>query len=140
MESTSKSAEKKSINFRELDDLECSNIVIARQIRRLVKKFPSLQESVINCWVHGGHYTKFKFDDNKFVWFCNEKEPYLKGYEKITNECRDLYKDELNKLLVFTHDALCSSCTPTELADTPEDLLSLAETKLQEMLNDNDLD
>ena len=51
---------KQKINLRDLDDVSCSNIVVSRQIRHLVRKNQSFGDIAIDCWVHGGHYTRFR--------------------------------------------------------------------------------
>lgn len=129
------SADKK-INLRELDDTACTNVVCGRQIKRMIKKFPSMDDMAIDCWVHGGHYTRFKFKGGKFIWEVEGKDPCLPGCEKLTDDSDVLDKYELNKLIVFTHRAMCDSQSGIDLVDTPEDLLAFAETKLQEMLRE----
>lgn len=131
-----KEATEKKINLRDLDDTACSNVVVARQIKRMIRKFPSMDNLAMDCWVHGGHYTRFKFKGGKFVWGVEGKEPYLSGCETITDDSEELDKYELNKLIVSTYRAMCDSQNCIDFVDTPEDLLAFAETKLQEMLRE----
>ncbi len=135
-ENTSKQAEKK-INLRDLDDTACTNVVCGRQIKRMIRKFPSMDDIAIDCWVHDGHYTRFKFKNGKFHWSVEDKAPCIKGFETITDDCEDLYKDELNKLIVHTYHTMCDIQNGVDIVDTPEDLLAYAESKLQEMLRED---
>jgi hypothetical protein len=134
-ENTSKPVEKK-INLRDLDDTECTNVVCGRQIKRMIRKFPSMADMAIDCWIHGGHYTRFKFKDGKFIWSVEDNAPCIKGCESVTSDSDVLDKYELNKLIIFTHRAMCDSQNDVDLVDTPEDILAFAETKLQEMLRE----
>lgn len=131
----SKNDEKK-VNLRDLDDVACSNVVISRQIKRLIRKFPSMKSIAMDCWVHGGHYTKFEMTHDKFKWFIDDSYTNTKGLKVLTSDNEDLLDEELNKLLVYTHRAMCDNKDGVDLIDTPEDLLAFAETKLQEMLKD----
>jgi len=131
-----KDAAEKKINLRELDDVACSNIVVSRQIKRFINKFPSMNELAMDCWVHGGHYTKFLFKGGKFIWECENGAHHANGCECVTDDSDVLSNEELNKLIVFTHRAMCDSQNSVDLVDTPEDLLAFAETKLQEMLRE----
>ena len=54
--------------MRTLDDTQCSNIIIAKNIRRLVGKFPNMKKIAIDCWVHDGHYTEFELQGSNLVW------------------------------------------------------------------------
>lgn len=127
----------KKIDLRKLDDIDCSNVVVERQIRRMLSKFPSMADNMaVDCWTHGGHYTNFTFKGGKFIWKAEDKSHCLKGCEILTDDNEDLYSDELNKLLVYTYRTMCDSQNCVDLVDTPEDLLAFAETKLQEMLRD----
>ena len=40
-----------------------------------------------------------------------------------------------DKLIRFTYQTMCDSMNSIDLTDTPEDLLSYAEQKLQELIN-----
>lgn len=135
-ETVKKEATEKKINLRDLDDTACSNVVVARQIKRMIRKFPSMDDMAVDCWVHGGHYTRFKYKGGRFVWSVEGSAPCIKGCETITDDSDVLDKEELNKLIVFTHRAMCDSQNGIDLVDTPEDLLAFAETKLQEMLRE----
>lgn len=129
----------KKINLRELDDVACSNVVVSRQIRRMIKKVPSYSDLSMSCHVRGTHYTHFKFEDEKFIW---NGSVYDKRYGKPTitsDDCGDLDKSDINKLLKFTFSAMCEN-NSIEITDTPEDLLALAESKLQELLNSESQD
>ena len=132
-----KEAADKKINLRDLDDTACSNVVVARQIKRMIRKFPSMDDMAIDCWVHGGHYTRFKFKGGKFIWSVEGKEPCVSGCETLTDDNELLDKYELNKLIIFTYRAMCDSQSGVDLVDTPEDLLAFAETKLQDMLRED---
>lgn len=131
---------KTKINLRDLDDVACSNVVMSRQIRRLIKKNPSFSDISIDCWVHSGHYTRFKCRDDKFYWYSENNEPHLEGLECLDNKTDCLYNDEWNKLLNFTLNAMCEPTNGVEIEDTPEDLLALAESKLQELLSSESQD
>ena len=131
---------KTKINLRDLDDVACSNIVISRQIKHLIKKNPSFSDIAIDCWVHGGHYTRFKYKNDQFYWYSENNEPHLEGLECLNNKTECLYNDEWNKLIVFTHSAMCDSMSGADVEDTPEDLLALAESKLQELLSSESQD
>lgn len=131
-----KESTEKKVSLRDLDDIACSNVVVTRQIRRLVAKFPSMKETAVDCWVHGGHYTKFELTNaNKLRWYSDKNSPCIKKVLYATDE--DLTKEELNKLLVATHRDMCDNKEGVDLIDTPEDLLAFAESKLQEMLKDS---
>ena len=132
-----KVTKNEKINLRNLDDVQCSNVVVSRQIRRLIRKFPHLRESFLDCWIHGGHDTKFEYCGPKFIWHCEPKDPHLKGAETLSSDDEFLTDDELNKLIVFTYQAMCDTLNGVDLTDTPEDLLAYAEQKLQEMISDD---
>lgn len=129
---------KQKINLRDLDDVACSNVVVSRQIRHLIKKNPSFSDIAIDCWIHGGHYTRFKCKNDKFYWYSENNEPHLECLECIDNNTDCLYNDEWNKLIVFTHRSMCESLNGVDVEDTPEDLLAFAESKLQELLSSDD--
>lgn len=132
---TSKQTEKK-ITLRDLDDTECTNVVCSRQIKQMIKKFPSMADMAIDCWVHGGHYTRFKFKEGKFIWEVESNAQCIKGFESIKDDCDSLDKYELNKLIISTFRDMCDSQNYVDIIDTPEDLLAFAEAKLQEMLRE----
>lgn len=124
----------KKINLRELDDVSCSNVVISRQIKKILKKAPSFSEFAMDCYVHGTHYTHFKFTEGNFVW-TGEVYNHRYGKSKISSDnFEDLYNDEINKLLVSTITTINES-NQVDVVDTPEDLLAIAEQKLREMIN-----
>lgn len=123
--------------LRNLDDVSCSNVVVSRQIKKLIKKFPSFKTTAIDCWIHDGHYTKFEFTNGKFVWTCDVNKKHPEDVV-VTSDSDHLNKDELNKLIVFTFKAMCESKDDLEIIDTPEDLLAYAEIKLKEMLKDSE--
>lgn len=139
-EITKKDTADKKINLRDLDDTECTNVVCGRQIKRMIRKFPSMADMSIDCWIHGGHYTRFKFKDGKFIWEVENNAPCIKGCESVTSDSGVLNKYELNKLIVFTFSAMCASMNGANIEDTPEDLLALAESKLQELLSSESQD
>lgn len=124
-----KEATEKKINLRDLDDTACTNIVVSRQIRRFIRKFPSAKDLAMDCWIHGGHYTRFESKGDKFIWYTDKNDKLLSTDDSLT-------KEELNKLIVTTHRAMCDSQNGVDLVDTPEDLLVYAETKLQELLKE----
>lgn len=121
------------INLRDLDDTACTNVVVSRQIRRFIRKFPSAKDFTIDCWAHGGHYTRFESKDDKFIWYTDKNDKLVSTDDSLT-------KEELNKLIVFTYQAMCDSQSEVDLIDTPEDLLAYAETKLQELLKEENTD
>lgn len=127
---------KTKINLRELGDIDCSNVVVSRQIRHLIRKNPSFSDIAIDCWVHGGCYTRFKCKNDKFYWYSEEGDPHMDGLECIDSKTDCLYNDEFNKLIVFTHRAMHDALNGVDIEDTPEDLLAFAESRLQEMLKD----
>lgn len=131
---------KKKVSLRELDDVACSNVVVTRQIKKMIRKFPSMNELAIDCWIHGGHYTKFKYSNDSITWIHSDADKVTNGYKvlKAVDECLD--KDELNKLLVTTFNSMCDNMNNMDFIDTPEDLLSFAESKLQEMLRDESIE
>lgn len=130
-----KEAKKEQINLRTLDDVDCANVVVSRQIKKLVRKVPSLSKSAIDCYVHGAHYIGFEFNGNKFIWHGAVTDKRI-GEKKLTSDNINMIldKDELNKLLVNTYRSMCEVTDSVDLIDSPEDLLAFAETKLQEML------
>ena len=127
---------KQKVNLRDLDDVACSNVVVSRQIRHLVRKNQLLSDISIDCWIHNGHYTRFKCKNEALSWYCEDREPHEEGLQKIDRSTDCLYNDEWNKLLVSTYRSMCDSLSGVDVEDTPEDLLVLAESKLQEMLSD----
>ena len=96
-----------------------------------------MKEMAMDCWTHGGHYTKFEFKGGRFYWSVAKGDPCVKGFETVADDSDELDKEELNKLIVFTHRAMCDSKDGVDIVDTPEDLLAFAETKLQEMIRDD---
>lgn len=138
MSTAGEKKEEKKINLRDLDDVACSNVVVSRQIRHLVRKNQSFSDIAIDCWVHGGHYTRFKCKNDKFHWYSEDSEPHEESLQEINHKTDCLYNDEWNKLIVFTHRAMCDSLNGVDIEDTPEDLLAFAESKLQEILNDEE--
>jgi len=127
---------KEPINLRALDDVSCANVVTSRQIRKLIRKFPNMEYMNIDCWVHGGHYIKFKSGDNRFAWYCDTKESHFEGCEKIKSDDEDLTTEELNKLVVCTYRSMCDQQNGVDVSDTPEDILAFAESRLQELLRE----
>ena len=41
---------EKKVDVRKLDDVDCSNIAVSHQIKRMVNKFPSMRNLSINCY------------------------------------------------------------------------------------------
>lgn len=122
------------INLRALDDTDCTNVVVSRQIRKLLRKFPSFNVTPIDCWTLRGHYVTFKCSGDKFIW---ESAPDKYGCRTfITSLSENLDRFDLNKLLVFTFNTMCDMNRGEDISDTPEDLLAYAEMKLREMLAD----
>ena len=139
MSTTEIKKDEKKINLRELSDVDCSNVVVSRQIRRMAKKFPSMHELTMDCWSHGGHYVKFLLTDSDIMkWECHKDGPVIDGCQTLFATNEDLTSDELNKLLVYTYRTMCDNKDGVDIIDTPEDLLAFAETKLQEMLKDEE--
>lgn len=139
MSTTEIKKDEKKINLRELSDVDCSNVVVSRQIRRMARKFPSMCELTMDCWSHGGHYVKFLLTDNDVMkWECCKDGPVTDGCQTLFATNEDLTSDELNKLLVYTYRTMCDNKDGVDIIDTPEDLLAFAETKLQEMLKDEE--
>ena len=124
--------ETKKVNLRDLDDMACSSVVVTRQIKKLIYKFPSMKEIAIDCWAYGDHYTKFKCSNNKFIWLTNDGK-------KLSANDEELTKEALNKLIVTTYRTMCDSQNGVDIVDTPEDLLAFAEQKLKEMLAEDNL-
>ena len=135
--STTVEKDMTKVTLRDLDDIACSNVVVTRQIRKMIRKFPTMKSLSIDCWVCGGHYIRFEDMGDKFKWYCDKNCNHIKGWETIKSDRDDLYKEDLNKLLVATHRAMCDNQEGVDLIDTPEDLLAFAEQKLQEMLKDS---
>lgn len=134
-----KEAADNKVNLRYLDDTECANIVVSRQIRKMISKFPSMRDMAMDCWIHDGHYTRFLFKGGKFIWSAVDGGQFINGCETVTDDDGILDKFELNKIINFTFGTMCDSQDCVDLVDTPEDLLAFAETKLQEMLHDQNL-
>lgn len=124
--------------LRKLDDIDCSNHVIANYMYKLIHKHDHLKSVSIDCYVHSGHYTKFVYDQGTYKWFVDKMHSYLSDCTVLTLDSEDLTVDELHKLLVATYDVMCNSLNDNvEFIDTPEDLLAYAEQKLQSLLADN---
>lgn len=121
--------------MRTLDDTQCSNIIIAKNIRRLVGKFPNMKKIAIDCWVHDGHYTEFELQGSNLVWRHDKNRKCTNGLPTVNHTNENLSTDEINKLIRFTYQTMCDSMNSIDLTDTPEDLLSYAEQKLQELIN-----
>lgn len=121
--------------LRAMNDTDCSNVVISRQIRRFIKKVQSFKEIPITCYIHGAKFTSFKFSNDKFIW---AGRTYGKNQHDITvtSEDESLNSDELNKLIITTFQTMCDMNSSEDLSDTPEDLLAYAESKLKEFLMD----
>lgn len=124
----------KKINLRELDDIACSNVIVSRQIKRLVNKFPSMKSVSIDCWTHGRHYELFECKNDKFIW--SAKKGDSDEYIKTPIDSEELFDSEMNKLIVTTYRTMCDSQTDESLLVTTEELLAYAESKLQELLHD----
>ena len=122
------------INLRDLDDVDCANIVVARQIKKFIRKFQSFKTTSIDCWISRGHFITFKYSGDKFIW---ESAPDKYGCKTfITSLSENLSRFDLNKLLVFTFNTMCDMNNSEDISDTAEDLLAYAESKLREMLTD----
>lgn len=121
--------------LRKMDDVSCTNIVTVRNIKKLIKKYPSLTHIAIDCWVCGGHYTTFECNQDSFVWYAEPKDGYY--LDKITGDEEDVTSDQLNKLIVHTYRTMWDNLgEDIEFIDTPEELLAYAEQKLQQMLKE----
>lgn len=136
-EAMKKENKENKINLRDLDDISCSNVVISRQIKRMIRKFPSMNKLSISCWIHGGHYTLFQYKGDRFVWSTDPNSKCIKGCESLTDKSDEIDKWELNKLVAFTYKAMIDSQSNVDLVDTPEDLLAYADTKLQEIIRED---
>jgi hypothetical protein len=124
------STEEKKVSLRNLDDVACSNVIVTRQIAKMLRKFPSMRELAIDCFTNNEHYVKFTWLDGKPIQWTDVKGCVLNAKEDF------IYKEDLNKLLVYTYRAMCDNQDSVDLIDTPEDLLAFAESKLQEMLKE----
>ena len=120
--------EKTKISLRNLDDVDCANIVVPRQIRKLIRKFPSLSQTEVDCWISLGNAIQFINKNDKLLWKIKDT--------LLSQEDEDLSRYELNKLLVFTFRAMCEMNEEDDLSDSPEDLLAYAEMRLKELLAD----
>lgn len=121
--------------MRTLDDTQCSNIIIAKNIRKLVNKFPNMKAITMDCWVHDGHYTEFELQGANLVWHHDKNRKCVNGLPIVNHTNENLSSDEINKLIRFTYQTMCDSMNSIDLIDTPEDLLNYAEQKLQELIN-----
>lgn len=121
--------------MRTLDDTQCSNIIIAKNIRKLVNKFPNMKAITMDCWVHDGHYTEFELQGANLVWHHDKNRKCVNGLPTVNHTNENLSSDEINKLIRFTYQTMCDSMNSIDLIDTPEDLLNYAEQKLQELIN-----
>lgn len=139
MRKSMKIKDHETANLRSLDDVACTNVMVARQIKRMIRKFPSMNNIAVDCWAHNGHYTRFKFNGEKISWSADTKGVYMPGCKTLTDDSNSLDKFELNKLLVHTYRTMCDSQNGVDLVDTPEDLLAFAETKLKDMLREESL-
>jgi hypothetical protein len=126
---------EQKVNLRDLDDIACSNVIVTRQIKRMINKIPNLKECPIDCWIHSTHYTNFKLAGDKFKWFSDNKN-FISGWEVIKSDNDEITKDDLHKILIYTFRAMCDANNSDDIVDTPEDLLAFAETKLREMLRE----
>lgn len=126
-------ANTEKINLRELDDTDCTNVVVTRQIKKFLRKFPSFKTTPIDCWTHNHHYINFKLKGDKFIWESAPDKYGCKTFVTSASECLNKY--ELNKLIVFTWNQMCEMNNSEDISDTAEDLLAYAETKLREMLS-----
>lgn len=121
---------KHKINLRELNDTDCTSVVVGRQIARMIKRFPFMKTCSISCFAKNKNFTNFLVGDHIFIWKSDDGDV-------ITSKDDDVDHDDLNKLLVYTFRSMCDAQNGVDLSDTPEDILAYAETKLQEMLHDD---
>jgi hypothetical protein len=129
---------EKKVDVRKLDDVDCSNIAVSHQIKRMVNKFPSMRNLSINCYAYGTHYTNFKFENNVFTW-TGDVYDVLRGRKVVSTDDADslLDKDSMNKLINDTFNTMLDSVNETDLVYTPEELLAFAEEKLKALLAEN---
>lgn len=124
------------INLRNLDDIDCANVVVTRQIKKFVKKFPNMREAAMECWTNSDHYTKFKLSDNGSIHWISVETEYPHRQSVLHANDRDLDREDLNKLLVYTYRTMCDCNDGIDLIDTTEDLLAFAESKLKALLSE----
>lgn len=132
-------------NIRELDDLNCTNYITTKCIKKLVKKHSSLKTKVSNCFINGTQYIMVDVPKYNFIWFTDGESGFVKRYNKsklVDDIKREwLEPEELNRLIVNTYRHLCDSLgDDIDLADTPEDILAYAEQQLQNLLSTDSLD
>lgn len=118
--------------LRKLDDIACTNIVTARNIYKLIKKNPSFKELAVDCWVCGDHYTNFFLKEKQFNWSNKD------GSNLISDDSEFLRSEELNKLIVYTYRTICDNTNnDLDFTDSAEELLAIAESKLKEIIADD---
>lgn len=122
--------------LRTLDDTDCTNVVVSRQIRKFIRKFPSFKDMPMTCYTHGAQFDTFKLAGDKFIWSGRMHDCFNNQYISVASTDEDICNDELNRLIVSTFRTMCELNSDEDISDTPEDLLEYAEMKLQEMLND----
>ena len=120
---------RRKMNLRDLDDTDCTSVVVAKRILRMIHKFPELKTCSIDCFAQGMHFITFTLGNKEFIWITDDGKQFTSKDDLLTHEY-------LNKLIVDTFRTMCDSQDSEDLSDTPEDLLAFAETKLQEMLHD----
>ena len=120
--------------LRKLNDLTCSIVVNTRSIKKMLKKYPNLENMSMECWTVGGPYVQFKVKNHKFTWVTGEGDVIVMD-SIINDEDNPIDWESLNKLLVWTYRTMCDSMGDNfEFIDSPEDLLSFAEARLKQML------
>lgn len=120
--------------LRKLSDLTCSIVVNTRNIKKMLKKYPNLEDMPIECWIPNGPYVRFKFKGHRLTWI-NDCGKSITIDSVLNDEDSTIDWASLNKLLVWTYRTMCESMDNSfEFIDSPEDLLSFAETKLKQML------
>lgn len=122
--------------LRTLDDIDCSNVIVSRQIRKFIKKNPSFKETPITCYVCGTKFDLFKLAGDKFIWSGYTHDKRNRKQITVSSDDDCLGKFELNKLIINTFHTMCDMTNSEDIIETPEDLLEYAEMKLREMLSD----
>ena len=89
--------------MRTLDDTQCSNIIIAKNIRRLVGKFPNMKKIAIDCWVHDGHYTEFELQGSNLVWRHDKNRKCTNGLPTVTQILYNDHHEPSNQLQSFSY-------------------------------------
>lgn len=129
--------EIKNESIQKLNDEQRTIFMVTKQIKHFVKRFSDVRNIRINCWVNGGHYTRFKCDETltKFSWLVDLNEKFK--CDEITLETENITDLDFNKLLVTTFRTMCASLDEQkDVLSSPEDILEYAEQKLKELISE----